>query len=222
MFTATNTSNSNVYCIASSHTSSEIERLLKESSGSKLVGCSVDLPFALSELLSIDNPIVLIQYDSSKRDTVQIVKDLRERLPGARFVILLSEENNFWPALASKAEAYLIWPTSFLPNAIDMVSKGGVWLGPYMTQYLLQGDGHRFLQSVSSTLELPKSLEILSNREREVLKLLVDGMTNKQIAEALTLRLGTVKVHVNHILSKLKVEHRSQAIAKLTKLRLVN
>lgn len=222
MITATNNSNTNVYCIASGHTSSEIERLLKESSGSKLIGFSVDPVAALSELATIDNPIVLIQYDSSKRDTVQIVKDLREKLTGARFVILLSEENHFWPALASKADAYLIWPTSFLPNALDVVSKGGVWLGPYITQYLLQGDGHRLMHSVSSTLELPKSLEILSNREREVLKLLVDGMTNKQIADALTLRIGTVKVHVNHILSKLQVEHRSQAIAKLTKLRLVN
>lgn len=221
MITATNTSNKNVYCIASGHTSSEIERLLKESSESKLVGYSVDPLTALSELATINNPIVLIQFDQTKRDTVQIVNDLREKLTGARFAVLLNEENHFWQALASKADAYLIWPTSFLPNAIDVVSKGGVWLGPYITQYLLQGDGHRFLQSVSSTLELPKSLEILSNREREVLKLLVDGMTNKQIAEALTLRLGTVKVHVNHILSKLQVEHRSQAIAKLTKLRLV-
>jgi DNA-binding NarL/FixJ family response regulator len=222
MITATNTSNTNVYCIASGHTSSEIERLLKESSGSKLIGSSNDAFTASYDLAKLDNPIVLIQFDPPRLDTIQIINQLREKFAGAKFIILLTEETHIWPALASKADAYLIWPTSWLPNAIDVVSKGGVWLGPYITQYLLQGDGHRLLHSVSSTLELPKSLEILSNREREVLKLLVDGMTNKQIAEALTLRIGTVKVHVNHILSKLQVEHRSQAIAKLTKLRLVN
>lgn len=219
MITATST---NVYCIANSHTSQEIDRLLKELSGCVLVGASTDVHTAANELASVNQPIILLQFDPTRRDANAIVKELREKLPEARFIILLGEETHFWSSLTVKAEAYLIWPTSWLPNAIDVVSKGGVWLGPYITQYLLQGDGHKLLHAVSSTLELPKSLEILSNREREVLKLLVDGMTNKEIAEALNLRLGTVKVHVNHILSKLQVEHRSQAIAKLTKLRLVN
>ncbi len=219
MITATNT---NIYCIASAHTSQEIDRLLKELSGCNLVGYSPDVHTAARELANVAQPIVLLQFEPSRRDASSIVNELRAFIPGAKFIILLSEETHFWSALSVKAEAYLIWPTSWLSNAIDVVSKGGVWLGPYITQYLLQGDGLRLLQAVSSTLELPKSLEILSNREREVLKLLVDGMTNKEIADALNLRLGTVKVHVNHILSKLQVEHRSQAIAKLTKLRLVN
>lgn len=219
MITATNT---NVYCIANSHTSQEIDRLLKELSGCKMVGASSDVHIAAKALADIDQPIVLLQFEPARRDAVSIVSELRSKIPSAKFIILLGEETHFWSALAAKADAYLIWPTSWLANAIGVVSQGGVWMGPYITQYLLQGDGFRLLQAVSSTLELPKSLEILSNREREVLKLLVDGMTNKEIADALNLRLGTVKVHVNHILSKLQVEHRSQAIAKLTKLRLVN
>lgn len=212
----------NVYCIANPHLSSEIHRLLQEQSGCHLTGYANDTLNAISDLINVENPIILIQYDPPRRDANQIVSELRAKLPSARFIILLSEETHFWPAIATKAESYLIWPTTWLPNAIEVVAKGGVWLGPYITQYLLQGGGHKLLHSVSATLELPKSLEILSNREREVLKLLLDGMTNKEIAEELTLRLGTVKVHVNHILSKLQVEHRSQAIAKLTKLRLVN
>lgn len=219
MITATNI---NVYCIANSHTSQELDRLLKELSGCKMIGASADADTAAKELAVIDQPIVLIQFEPAKRDATAIVSELRSKIPSVKIVILLGEENHFWASLSVKADAYLIWPTSWLPNAIEVVSKGGVWLGPYITQYLLQGDGFKLMQAVSSTLELPKSLEILSNREREVLKLLVDGMTNKEIADSLNLRLGTVKVHVNHILSKLQVEHRSQAIAKLTKLRLVN
>lgn len=222
MISTTNNSTANVYCIASSHTCSEIDRLMKELSGVSLIGFANDAQGAIPDLINTDTPVILIQHDPPKRDANSVIAQIRAKLPGAKFIILLAEENQFWTALQSKADSYLIWPTTWLAGAIETVSRGGVWLGPYITQYLLQGEGHRLLQSVSSTLELPKSLDLLSNREREVLKLLLDGMTNKEIADALTLRLGTVKVHVNHILSKLQVEHRSQAIAKLTKLRLVN
>lgn len=222
MISATNNSIASVYCIASSVTCSEIDRLMKELSGCSLIGFANDAQGAIPDLINVDAPVILIQHDPPKRDANTVISQLRSSHPRAKFIVLLSEENQFWTALTSKADSYLIWPTSWLAGAIDIVSRGGVWLGPYITQYLLQGDGYRLMQSISSSLELPKSLELLSNREREVLKLLLDGMTNKEIADELNLRLGTVKVHVNHILSKLQVEHRSQAIAKLTRLRLVN
>lgn len=222
MPSVTNQSIVSVYCIASSHTCGEIDRLMKELSGCSLRGFANDAQGAIPDLMNLEAPVILIQHDPPKRDANNVISQLRASHPRAKYIILLAEENQFWTALASKADSYLIWPTSWLAGAIDIVSRGGVWLGPYITQYLLQGEGYRFLQSISSTLELPKSLDLLSNREREVLKHLLDGMTNKEIADELNLRLGTVKVHVNHILSKLQVEHRSQAIAKLTKLRLVN
>ncbi|MEW5960672.1 MAG: LuxR C-terminal-related transcriptional regulator, partial [Chloroflexota bacterium] len=59
-----------------------------------------------------------------------------------------------------------------------------------------------------------KMLELLSEREQEVLALLVQGQTNKQIAETLTITVNTVKKHVQSIFTKLNVETRAAAVAK--------
>ena len=134
--------------------------------------------------------------------------------------MLLSDEVDFWSALESNADGYVLWPTTLLPTAIEVVTHGGVWLGPLITEYLLRGPGFSTLQSFGpyTLTSMPPLFQLLSGREREVLNLLLDGLTNQQIANSLDLRVGTVKVHVGHILGKLKLEHRSEAIVKLTKL----
>lgn len=206
-----------LFCIASSKTCSEIYRFINPLTGYTIIGSANDISGAILEPSVKDAQVILIQHDEQKRDANQIVDLLRKRNFHAKLIILLTEEKKFWSVLDTRADAYLVWPSSFIVNAIENVTRG-VWLGPCISEYLVKGDGFKLLRTISTAIEMPKSIELLSNREREVVKLLLEGMTNKQIAEALNLRLGTVKVHVNHILAKLQLEHRGQAIAKLSKL----
>ena len=70
--------------------------------------------------------------------------------------------------------------------------------------------------------KLPESVELLTTREHEVLILLADGCSNRQIAERLVLSEGTGKFHVHHVLAKLKVDSRTQAILRAKELELIS
>jgi DNA-binding NarL/FixJ family response regulator len=73
------------------------------------------------------------------------------------------------------------------------------------------------------TLRSPRPAhEQLTSRELDVLRLLVQGLTNRQIAERLFVSMGTVKLHVEHILAKLGVADRTQAAARAMELSLVS
>lgn len=213
------TNTTKLFCIAGTNTCSEIHRIVNLLADYSLIGTAYDVSDTILEPSVTEAQVILIHHDSEKRGATKIVNILRQRNPSAKLIVLLSEENQFWSVLSTRADAYLIWPSTFLINAIQNATSG-VWLGPCIGEYLVKGDGFKLLQTVSSTIEMPKTIELLSNREKEVVKLLLEGMTNKQIAEALNLRLGTVKVHINHILGKLQLEHRGQAIARLSKLQL--
>ena len=63
--------------------------------------------------------------------------------------------------------------------------------------------------------------EALTEREREVLQLVVDGLTNQEIADRLVISLGTVKRHISNIYGKMGVSHRTQAVAQAQALQLV-
>ena len=64
--------------------------------------------------------------------------------------------------------------------------------------------------------------DVLNERELEVLRLLASGMSNKEIAEALFIAVGTVKWHASHIYTKLGVKNRGQAVAKARELQLIS
>ena len=76
----------------------------------------------------------------------------------------------------------------------------------------------RAIRKEAARGETPKStpelLDILSEREREVLALLIQGQTNKEIAEALTVSVNTVKKHVQSIFTKFNVDNRAAAVAR--------
>jgi len=208
-----------VFVIAEARIEQSTRRLLGEGSGYQLVGHADsvnELPATLSEL---QPHVILMQHTQQNLKAVKAIRDAKEVASQVKLLVLLLDEADFWSALESYAEGYVLWPTAWLPTALDVVVHGGIWLGPLIAEYLLRGPGYSIMSSVARTLtSMPASFQLLSAREREVLVLLLDGLTNQQIANALKLSVGTVKVHVRHILKKLDVDHRGEAIVKLTKL----
>ena len=112
-------------------------------------------------------------------------------------------------AIQAGANGFLLkdGPISELVTAIHHVHAGDAVIAPATTK--------RLLQRVSRPQKLPQrdpKLALLTDRETEVLLLLAQGLSNSEIAKQLVLTVGTVKVHVGHILEKLQVRDRLQAV----------
>jgi two-component system NarL family response regulator len=124
---------------------------------------------------------------------------IREQFPNAHVVVLTTydEGENIYRALRAGARAYLLKDTprqEFLEN-IRSVHRGQYCIPPAV--------------AISLARRVPGP--DLSSRELEVLKLIVQGMSNKEIASALSVTESTIKNHVNSVLSKLNVRDRTQA-----------
>jgi two-component system NarL family response regulator len=124
---------------------------------------------------------------------------IREEFPEARIIVLTTYDGdeNIYRALRAGAMAYLLKdiPRGEFLEDVRAVHNGQYCIPPAVAARLAQ--------------RLPYS--DLSSRELEVLKLIVEGLSNKEIASALTISESTVKNHVNSILGKLRVNDRTQA-----------
>jgi DNA-binding NarL/FixJ family response regulator len=108
------------------------------------------------------------------------------------------------------AKGYLLKDVSLakLTEAVRVVAAGGTLVSPVVSERLLRG-----LRSASSVLD-DSGCEKLTSREVEILRLMVGGFSNGEIASALRVAEGTVKNHVSSILSKLGVRDRIRAVLK--------
>ena len=146
---------------------------------------------------------------------IDVCREVRSALPDTRCLILTSYDDNdaIFAAVMAGASGYLLKETrgSSLVEAIREVAAGKSLLDPSVTERLLtrlrQGD--------------PKDerLASLTEREREILNLIADGLTNKQIGERLFLAEKTVKNYVSGLLAKLGYSRRVQAAVYGTELR---
>jgi DNA-binding NarL/FixJ family response regulator len=165
--------------------------------------------------------IVINEQFNEHADFATMVEALRDLSPKSAIMVMLSTTNAFWHVLSAKADAYCdrdMRPEHFRA-ALDAVSHGHRYIAPNLSEYLLNGDGLPLLRAVVPKIcpSAASELESLSRREREVMKLLSEGKSNETIAKELGLSIQTVKVHVKHILKKLKVTDRTQAVIKALK-----
>ncbi len=166
-------------------------------------------------------------------DGIEVVQRFRNALPpesdvSTRFIMLTSytQERMVLAAFAAGADSYCVKNTKFelLLEAIRTTFEGQSWIDPAIARIVLKHA--RQAASLSSVASEPQTVTInaldseqatileadpLTNKELEVLELVVQGYTNNQIAGQLYMSLGTVKVHIRSILSKLCASDRTQA-----------
>jgi len=130
----------------------------------------------------------------------------------ARVVILTTFELDeyVFDALAAGASAFLLKaaPPEDLIRAIRLVAAGDALLAPSVTRKLIE----EFAKRPARTAHKPRQLETLTEREREVLREVAGGLTNSEIAQRLHVSEATVKTHVAHLLDKLGLRDRVQAV----------
>ena len=144
--------------------------------------------------------ITLMDLRLPQMSGVDAILSIRTRHPGARFVVLTTYEGDedIHRALEAGAKGYIIkgMPYQTLIEALLRVHGGGRFLPPPVARALAS--------------RMPDS--DLSSREQEVLRHLVEGMSNKEIANLLGITEATVKCHVSTILMRLNVSDRTQAV----------
>lgn len=128
-----------------------------------------------------------------------------------------SEDDKVFPAIQAGAASYLLKDVSpdDLVDAIRAVHHGEARLHPDITRKLME----QVSQARTTTQEIP--LDVLTEREREVVRLVAMGRSNREIAEQLFISEKTVKTHISNILAKTNLEHRTQLAIYAIKNKLV-
>jgi DNA-binding NarL/FixJ family response regulator len=135
-------------------------------------------------------------------DGLEATKILTERVPDTAVLIFTaySERSLLGRGLESGAKGYILKeaPHQTLLRAIEKVAAGDGYVDPALMPAFLTGKGRD---------------DMLTAREREILQLLADGMSNADVAGRLFISQETVKSHVRHILAKLEADTRTHAVA---------
>src|SRR5690625_383044 len=164
--------------------------------------------------------IVLMDINMPEMNGIEATKELLQNNPDLKIIILSIHEDESYVthALQTGAQGYLLkeMDTESLMEAIKVVYDGGSYLHPKVTHNLVQE--YRKLvktkeaNSSVAEIEYRKPLHLLTKRECQVLQLLSEGQSNRKISETLVISEKTVKNHVSHILQKMDVDDRTQAV----------
>ncbi|KAB2334554.1 response regulator transcription factor [Cytobacillus depressus] len=190
--------------------------LLNLREGIEVIGSAVDGADALKKALALMPDIVLMDIRMPNVNGVEGTRRLREKAPQIKVLMLttFSDSEYIFDALEEGASGYLLkdMSTDTIVQAILTVHHGGVVLPKDFTTDVLTELRMRQMKEERSSDHLPpSSLSELTSRELEVLRLLGQGLNNKEIADRLFITEGTVKNHVSNIIQKLELRDRTQA-----------
>ncbi|NJN81793.1 MAG: response regulator transcription factor [Caldilineaceae bacterium] len=183
----------------------------------ELVGEAADGEEALGMCVRAAPDVILMDLVMPRMDGASATRLIRSQCPDVQVIALTSfkEDDLVQDVLKAGAIGYLLKNISAdeLANAIRAAHAGRPTLAPEAAQALIQN---------ARTSGIPEIGHDLTEREREVLVLMVEGLNNSDIAERLVVSRSTVKFHVSNILSKLHVSSRTEAVALALQQKLVN
>jgi len=191
---------------------------LNEFEGITVVGEAEDAEKGLKIIQEIKPDVVLMDLGLPSMNGIEATQEIKKLDENIKVIILTSHDRSeeVLAALGSGANAYClkdIEPTT-LVNVIKTVSQGAAWLDPAIAKVALNLFPKPESTKVLYSSDPPDARNQLTERELEVLRLLVKGKSNTEIAKDLIVSVHTAKAHVCSILQKLCVDDRVQAAVK--------
>jgi DNA-binding NarL/FixJ family response regulator len=180
----------------------------------EVVGEAVDGRAAVTITRECAPDVVLMDVRMPDLDGIEATRRLLGDTATAPKVLILTTfdlDGYVYEAIRAGASGFLLKsaPPQQLVEAVRAVMAGDALLAPEITRRLLE----RFIERPPVGNGPPPEVAELTAREREVLRLVAEGLSNAEIATALFLSEATVKTHVTHILTKLRLRDRVQAVA---------
>jgi DNA-binding NarL/FixJ family response regulator len=177
----------------------------------EVVGEAIDGEDALRHYRALAPDVVLMDVRMPAMDGIEATSRLTAADPPARVLILTTFDLDeyVYEALRAGASGFLLKdrPPDELVAAVRVVAAGEALLAPSVTRRLIE----EFAARPAAPTPSPELAE-LTDREREVLALMARGLSNAEIARELFVAETTVKTHVGHVLRKLRIRDRAQAV----------
>ncbi|GGS89322.1 DNA-binding response regulator [Streptomyces tanashiensis] len=185
--------------------------LLDGEPGMEVVGEAATAEHALARGPALRPDVAVLDVRLPDGDGISVCRELRSRMPELACLMLTSfdDEDALLDAIMAGAAGYVLKQIkgSDLVSAVRTVATGQSMLDPATTARLM----HSLRDPEAAKPPEDERLAVLSERERSVLDLIGEGLTNRQIAKRLYLSEKTVKNHISRLLGKLGVERRVQA-----------
>jgi two-component system, NarL family, response regulator DevR len=193
-----------------------VAEVLEEDPAISVVGEAGSVAEALARVPAVRPDVTVVDMRLPDGDGAEVCRRLRERVPGLRCLVLTSypDEEAVAAAVAAGASGYLLKQVrgSALVSAVRVVAGGGTLFGQDAGTSPPAAGRRR-------PAERDRRLAVLTEQERSVLRLIGEGLTNRQIGVRMGLAEKTVKNYTSHLLAKLGLERRTQAAILATELR---
>ena len=197
-----------------------IQLVLENTEGTQLIAQAENGKKGVELALNIKPDVVLMDIGLPEIDGIQATEMIKKQMPDIKILMFTSreDESDIFDSLSAGADGYIMKGAdkNQLIAAIKAVADGAAWLDPSIARLVLSSAKKQNpIQSVST--KNTKNTYGLTEKELEVLALIVEGLSNEQIAQRLVVTISTAKAHVHNILQKLYVENRTQASRQAVK-----
>lgn len=180
----------------------------------ELVGQAQDGQEGVSLALHLKPDVILMDIGLPKIDGIEATRKIKEAKLNSSILMFTSRDSSddIFAALRAGADGYIMKGSDekTLKNAIEAVNQKAGWLDPQIARVVLSGINEQKENTQDKTKSLNNKYG-LTKKELEVLSLIVDGLSNQEIAQKLVVSLSTTKAHVHSILQKLYLTDRTKA-----------
>ena len=189
-----------------------LRKILEVEPDMTMLGEAADGQAAIAQARALRPDVVLMDIRMPLIDGIEATRRIVTGRPTARVLILTTFglDSYVFEALRAGASGFMLKdaPPEEIVGAVRLVARGEALLAPAVTRAVIE----EFARRPASRSEPPAAVAELTAREREVLELLVRGMSNPEICERLVISEATAKTHVARILQKLRLRDRVQTV----------
>lgn len=193
-----------------------LEFIIVTTTDMELCGSFEDTHRLQQRIEALQPDVILMDINIPGKNGIEAVKEIKEYFPQVQICMqtVFEEDDKVFASLCAGASGYILknTPPDKILQAIREVADGGAFFTPSIAKKVL----FNFQQQ-------PEKAEYiqLSEREKEILKALVDGLSYKMIADRVQLSFHTIHTHIKNIYEKLHVNSKGEAVAKAIKNKLV-